>query len=141
MIQHILENGDQHDRARVLLSVKGRIVQLSQHKFASNVIEKCVTSSTREERASIISEVCQNSGIFQRFLPKIEFTSSDALFAMMKDQYANYVVQKMLDVAETNQKKIMIQKMKPHINALKRYTYGKHIISKLEKMFPQPTQQ
>ena len=60
---------------------------------------------------------------------------------MMKDQYANYVVQKMLDVAESNQKKIMIQKMKPHINALKRYTYGKHIISKLEKMFPQPTQQ
>ena len=57
---------------------------------------------------------------------------------MMKDQYANYVVQKMLDVAESNQKKIMIQKMKPHINTLKRYTYGKHIISKLEKMFPQP---
>ena len=65
MIQHILENGDQHDRARVLQSVKGRIVQLSQHKFASNVIEKCVTSSTREERAQIISEVCQNSGWFQ----------------------------------------------------------------------------
>ena len=63
---------------------------------------------------------------------------SDALFGMMKDQYANYVVQKMLDVAESNQKKIMIQKMKPHINTLKRYTYGKHIISKLEKMFPQP---
>jgi len=125
VIQHILENGDQHDRARVLKSVKGRIVQLSQHKFASNVIEKCVTSSTREERAAIISEVCQNS---------------DNLFGMMKDQYANYVVQKMLDVAESNHKKIMIHKMKPHMNTLKRYTYGKHIISKLEKMFPQPQQ-
>ena len=59
---------------------------------------------------------------------------------MMKDQYANYVVQKMLDVAESNHKKIMIHKMKPHMNTLKRYTYGKHIISKLEKMFPQPQQ-
>ena len=70
----------------------------------------------------------------------------DSLFTMMKDQYANYVVQKMLDVADPSQKKLMIQKMKPHINTLKRYTYGKHIISKLEKMFtntlpnpPQPT--
>ena len=66
---------------------------------------------------------------------------------MMKDQYANYVVQKMLDMAESNQKKMMIQKMKPHITTLKRYTYGKHIISKLEKMFQltaaqqQPAQQ
>ena len=54
-----------------------------------------------------------------------------------QDQYANYVVQKMLDMSEPPQKKLMIQKMKPHINSLKRYTYGKHIISKLEKMFIQ----
>ena len=60
------------------------------------------------------------------------------MFTMMKDQYANYVVQKMLDVADPSQKKLMIQKMKPHINTLKRYTYGKHIISKLEKMFTNP---
>ena len=45
----------------------------------------------------------------------------------------------MLDMAEAPQKKLMIQKMKPHINTLKRYTYGKHIISKLEKMFIQNT--
>ena len=64
----------------------------------------------------------------------------DSLFAMMKDQYANYVVQKMLDVAESSQKKLMIQKMKPHMNNLKRYTYGKHIISKVEKIFTHTAQ-
>ena len=62
VIQHILEHGAQPDRQRVLRSVKGRIVQLSQHKFASNVIEKCVTSSNRDDRAIIINEVCQNPG-------------------------------------------------------------------------------
>ena len=66
--------------------------------------------------------------------------SKDSLFAMMKDQYANYVVQKMLDVAESSQKKLMIQKMKPHMNNLKRYTYGKHIISKVEKIFTHTAQ-
>lgn len=31
---------------------------LSQHKFASNVVEKCVTHATRAERALLIEEVC-----------------------------------------------------------------------------------
>ena len=29
---------------------------LSQHKFASNVVEKCVTHATRAERAFLIEE-------------------------------------------------------------------------------------
>jgi pumilio RNA-binding family len=70
VIQHILENGKPADRQIILRALQGRIVPLSQHKFASNVIEKCVTSSTRAERAQIIDEVCQNS---------------DSLFIMMKE--------------------------------------------------------
>lgn len=119
VIQHILEHGKMDDRQMILRAVQGRIVTLSQHKFASNVIEKCVTSSSRAERAALIDEVCQNP---------------DSLFIMMKDQFANYVVQKMLDMGDIPQRQKMVQKMKPHVNNLKRFTYGKHIISKLEKM-------
>lgn len=52
---------------------------------------------------------------------------------MMKDQYANYVIQKMLDIAEPNQRKILVHKIRPHVATLRKYTYGKHIIAKLEK--------
>lgn len=53
------------------------------------------------------------------------------LLEMMKDQFANYVVQKMLDVADSsNRKKIMLA-IKPHIPTLRKYSYGKHIISEL----------
>lgn len=52
---------------------------------------------------------------------------------MMKDQYANYVIQKMLDIAEPNQRKILVHKIRPHVSTLRKYTYGKHIIAKLEK--------
>lgn len=58
-----------------------------------------------------------------------------ALNIMMKDQYANYVVQKMLDVCEPAQRKTLMHKIKPHFTSLKKYTYGKHIIAKLEKYF------
>jgi hypothetical protein len=49
---------------------------------------------------------------------------------MMKDQYANYVVQKMLDVAEEPTRQRLLESLKPYIPSLRRYTYGKHIINK-----------
>lgn len=52
---------------------------------------------------------------------------------MMKDQYANYVVQKILDVIDENQRENLINRIKPHIQTLKKYTYGKHIISRIER--------
>lgn len=42
----------------------------------------------------------------------------------MKDQYANYVVQKMIDVAEPAQRKMLMHKIRPHISTLRKYTYG-----------------
>lgn len=54
---------------------------------------------------------------------------------MMKDQYANYVVQKMIDVSEPTQLKKLMNKIRPHMAALRKYTYGKHINAKLEKYF------
>lgn len=58
-----------------------------------------------------------------------------ALYIMMKDQFANYVVQKMIDVAEPKQRNILMHKIRPHIATLRKYTYGKHILAKLEKFF------
>lgn len=56
-----------------------------------------------------------------------------ALNIMMKDQYANYVVQKMIDVSEPTQRKNLMAKIKTHMNTLRKYTYGKHIIAKIDK--------
>ena len=50
----------------------------------------------------------------------------------MKDQYANYVVQKMIDIAEPIQRKVLMIKIRPHVSTLRKYTYGKHILAKLE---------
>jgi len=91
VIQHILEHGRTESKDQIVTELRGKILALSQHKFASNVIEKCVSHSSNPSRALLIEEVCQEP---------------DALFIMMKDQYANYVVQKMLDVAEPQQKKV-----------------------------------
>ncbi|XP_072263596.1 pumilio homolog 2 [Pyxicephalus adspersus] len=124
VIQHVLEHGRTEDKSKIVSEIRGKVLALSQHKFASNVVEKCVTHSSRAERALLIDEVCcQNDG------------PHSALYTMMKDQYANYVVQKMIDMAEPAQRKIIMHKIRPHITTLRKYTYGKHILAKLEKYY------
>ncbi|XP_060042615.1 pumilio homolog 2 isoform X23 [Erinaceus europaeus] len=124
VIQHVLEHGRPEDKSKIVAEIRGKVLALSQHKFASNVVEKCVTHASRAERALLIDEVCcQNDG------------PHSALYTMMKDQYANYVVQKMIDMAEPAQRKIIMHKIRPHITTLRKYTYGKHILAKLEKYY------
>ncbi|XP_012582980.1 PREDICTED: pumilio homolog 2 isoform X5 [Condylura cristata] len=124
VIQHVLEHGRPEDKSKIVSEIRGKVLALSQHKFASNVVEKCVTHASRAERALLIDEVCcQSDG------------PHSALYTMMKDQYANYVVQKMIDMAEPAQRKIIMHKIRPHITTLRKYTYGKHILAKLEKYY------
>lgn len=54
--------------------------------------------------------------------------------AMMKDQFGNYVVQKVLETCDEHSREIILSRIKVHLNALKRYTYGKHIVSRVEKL-------
>jgi pumilio RNA-binding family len=127
VIQHVLEHGKPEDKAKIVNIVRGKVCQYSQHKFASNVVEKCVTYATRQDKTVLIDEVTAyntDNGV-----------TTSPLNIMMKDQYANYVVQKMIDVAEPSQRKMLMQRIRPHLAQLRKYTYGKHIIAKLEKYF------
>lgn len=56
--RYVAEHGKAEDKAQLISSVRGKVLALSQHKFASNVVEKCVTHATRQERAVLIDEVC-----------------------------------------------------------------------------------
>jgi energy-coupling factor transporter ATP-binding protein EcfA2 len=75
VIQHILEHGNLEDKAQIIGKVQGHVLQLSKHKFASNVVEKCVAFGGKQDRLALIDEVLQ--------------TRSDGtypLMTMMKDQ-------------------------------------------------------
>ncbi|KAL7331262.1 mRNA binding protein puf3 [Mucor circinelloides] len=123
VIQHILERGRPEDKAKIVEKILGQILPLSKHKFASNVVEKCVDYGSKRDRQLLIEEVIQNRA-----------DGTYPLVTMMKDQYANYVVQKMLDVVDDDQREILVNKIRPHLQSLKKYTYGKHLIQKVEKL-------
>eukprot|EP00727_Mastigamoeba_balamuthi_P012133 m51a1_g7542 putative maternal protein pumilio (845) ;mRNA; r:70110-73424 len=122
VIQHVLEHGDPQHRAFIAGKLRGQVPQLSMHKFASNVVEKCVQFCSASDRSSIISEIL---GPKQDGAP---------LLSMVKDQYANYVVQKVLEVADEAQRDLLVARIRPHMAMLRKFTYGKHIITRIEKI-------
>ncbi|CAH8843627.1 unnamed protein product [Trichobilharzia szidati] len=179
LFQHVLEHGKTEDKSKIVEHIKGRVAELSVHKFASNVVEKAVANASRVERQSLINEVLEettiptdnnmtvqngrvrssefrvdntddgdndndddddNSGSDEDESVDEPRTRSSVLVMMMKDQFANYVIQKMLDVAEQPIRKELMTQIRPHLNTLRKYTYGKHIINKMEKYYMKTNQ-
>lgn len=124
--QHVLERGKPQERTQIIKNLSGQVVKMSQHKFASNVVEKCLEYGEPDARELLIVEVIgQNDG-------------NDNLLVMMKDQYANYVVQKILETCTETQRDQLLSRIRVHLHALKKYTYGKHIAARFEQLFGEP---
>ncbi|KAL6911258.1 hypothetical protein ACP4OV_000063 [Aristida adscensionis] len=122
VIQHVLQHGKPEERSAIITQLAGQIVKMSQQKFASNVVEKCLSFGTAEERQILINEMLGTTD------------ENEPLQAMMKDQFANYVVQKVLETCDDQNRELILSRIKVHLNALKRYTYGKHIVARVEKL-------
>ncbi|KAL8129914.1 hypothetical protein V2J09_019069 [Rumex salicifolius] len=122
VVQHVLQHGKPHERSTIIKELAGRIVQMSLQKFASNVVEKCLAFGNLEEREFMYNEMLGTTD------------ENEPLQAMMKDQFGNYVVQKVLETCNDQQRELIMSRIKVHLNALKKYTYGKHIVARVEKL-------
>ena len=84
VIQHLLQNRRGDKCKEIYETLKGRILEMSMHKFASNVIERCLHFGTKEQKDDIINEI---------IAPKGE-NKHDPLVTLVKDKFGNYVIQK-----------------------------------------------
>ncbi|KAL9351475.1 hypothetical protein Peur_054155 [Populus x canadensis] len=122
VIQHVLEHGKPQERSAIISKLAGHIVLMSQQKFASNVVEKCLTFGGPEVRQLLVNEILGST------------VENEPLQAMMKDPFGNYVVQKVLETCNDRSLELILSRIRVHLSALKRYTYGKHIVSRVEKL-------
>lgn len=53
----MLEHGKPDERSLIIQKLAGQIVQMSQQKFASNVVEKCLSFGGPAERQYLINEM------------------------------------------------------------------------------------
>ncbi|KAG8931434.1 mRNA binding protein puf3 [Tulasnella sp. 408] len=118
VIQFVLEHGAVEDRHAIISSLSGHMLNMARHKFASNVCEKALVTSDSANRRVLISEILSTRPDGQ-----------NVIVIMMKDQYANYVLQRALTVAEGDQLDELMAKIRPQLINLRRYSnnYAKHL--------------
>lgn len=124
IIQHVLERGGRPaDRATLMNLIRSKIVMLSCHKYASNVVEKALSSSNQEERAALVMSMIGNSR-----------EANPPLLTLSRDRFGNYAVQRALELSDGQAKEALMQRLselKPVLR--KSNTYGKHILSALDR--------
>jgi pumilio RNA-binding family len=64
------------------------------------VIEKCLSFGNQSQRKEIINEIIDKDDLV-----------NDSLLAMVKDKYGNYVVQKMIEVADQKMKENIVKRI------------------------------
>ena len=130
VIQFVMQHGWEADRAVLIREVKEHLLDFSQHKFASNVVEKCLQYASRRDRDEMVWSIINYT--FDASNP-VDNKGHCVLESMVRDPYANYVVQKVIDVSDERQRAAILRYVRENIAQLRRYTYGKHIIVRLEK--------
>ncbi|KAM7207369.1 Armadillo-type fold [Naviculisporaceae sp. PSN 640] len=122
--QHVIEKGDRKDAARIIAYVTSHLSTLSRHKFASNVAEACLKHGTDEERKRILDQLLGRGD-----------GDESPLLAIMKDQYGNYVIQKLCGILKGSELAALVAAMRPLILDLKKAgpAAAKHV-SNLEKL-------
>jgi pumilio RNA-binding family len=123
VVQHVISHGEPDQQRVVMDAVFPEIGRWSQHKYASNVVEACLDHASKAEIARTIDFIlqCDESG------------SSCPLLPMMKHMYGNYVVQKLLDKADPRDRQRIVCIVRHNADYLKRFTFGKHVLSRLER--------
>ncbi|KAK7054863.1 hypothetical protein VNI00_003326 [Paramarasmius palmivorus] len=120
VIQFILEHGKPHDKALLVSKLRGQLLDMARHKFASNVCEKALLAADAETRRALVDEL---------LVPKYE--GAMPITAMMKDQFGNYVLQRAVVVADPDQREQLITHIRAQIPTMRRYSsaYNKHLLS------------
>ncbi|KAJ5600288.1 Armadillo-like helical [Penicillium hetheringtonii] len=126
VIQHVIENGEEKDRNRMIIIVMSQLLAYSKHKFASNVVEKSIEFGEESQRHHIISTLTSPNE-----------RGESPLLGLMRDQYGNYVIQKVLGQLKGAEREALIDQIKPLLSQLKKFSYGKQIVA-IEKLIFDP---
>lgn len=119
VIQHLIQTSNKL-KGDIFEYIIRNSFALSKDKFSSNVIEKCVNNSTRQQLEAFLHE----------FSKTLDGTKP-CLFYMCTDMYANYVVQRFFDVADDDLKSRAKNIIRPYIKDMRLIPFTKHILTRI----------
>ncbi|KAK4212858.1 Pumilio y domain family member 4 [Rhypophila decipiens] len=116
VVQYIIDLNEPIFTEPIVEQFRTRITTLSRHKFSSNVIEKCLRCAQNPSKDMIVSEMLAPGEI----LP------------LLRDSFANYVVQTALEYATPNMKHLLVENIRPHLPQIRTTPYGRRIQAKIQ---------
>ncbi|KAJ5093131.1 Armadillo-like helical [Penicillium angulare] len=117
VIQYILDLKNDEFTLPLCELFTGSIVTLSKNKFSSNVVEKCLKD---DDVAPVIKH-----GMIEEMFPNNEVEK------MLRDSYANYVLQTALDKAQVDQRKKLVDIIRLVLPSIRQTPHGRRISGKL----------
>ena len=121
VIQYILQSDCREYVSALLKAFKGKFYQFSIHKFASNVIEKCIRGATEEERQELFSEIIGTKGRF----------NNARILSMVEDQFGNYVIQRIIEFGTQEQQNAVYDVVYDNYDILYQTQYARHVLTRL----------
>lgn len=128
VIQHVIEKGEKKDSDVILNVILDNLIELSKHKFASNAVEKCIINLPEESKVRIYETMLKDN-----LSKDSELDEQSNLMLMIKDPFANYVVQKMVELIDVERKKFLVAKIRQYLKLIQKNNHGKHLAS-IEKL-------
>jgi hypothetical protein len=117
VVQYILDLEEPAFIEPLCHNFKGSVVFLSKQKFSSNVIEKCIRVASEESRRLLIQEI----------VPPSE------LEKLLRDSFANYVVQTAFDFADDDQKHAFANNLRAILPTIRHTPYGRRLQTKIQE--------
>ena len=115
VLQYIVDLNEPSFTNPLCQSFKGHIAGLSKQKFSSNVIEKCLRHADPHFGAAMVEEML----------------NANELEKMLRDSYANYVVQTALDFSDRETRTRLTNAIRPILPSIRGTPYGRRIQSKI----------
>ena len=119
-IQKIIKLNKNVYNNKIFNYIQDKIVKLSMQKFSSNVIETFIVNIPNL-KDKIIEKIIESNSIIN----------------LLSDKFGNYIIQKALSNANTEDFNTMIKNIKNNVKTLKQSNHGKKIYEKLTKSYKQ----
>jgi hypothetical protein len=115
VVQYILDLDEAAFTKPLCENFFGRIPALSKQKFSSNVIEKCLRTAEMDTKRIMVEEMFMGN----------------ELERMLRDSFANYVVQTAMEYADPTTKGRLVDAIRPILPLIKQTPHGRRIASKI----------
>ncbi|KAI1381545.1 ARM repeat-containing protein [Hypoxylon crocopeplum] len=117
VVQYIIDLNETIFTEPLIQQFRGQFVELSFHKFSSNVMEKCLRCGNDDSKDMLISELLIPGEIGK----------------LLEDPFGNYVVQTALDHCTSHMKGQLIESIRPLLPAIRNTPYGRRLQAKIQQ--------